>query len=309
MKRGIRTLLVARSMFATLMVGTMAVTVACGGGREAAWDTTANDEGQTTASDQTTLMSTANEAWAQRDEEAGVRRAIEAYQAAANANRSDPEAWTMLSRSQYFLADCHLRFDESKREELLSTFEEGTRSAEFALMAISDDFATRMRNGTRIEEAIEVLDARAVPALYWRASNLGKWASADGFATLLSFKDEIRAVMGRCLDLDPDYFHRGPDRYFGVFYGRAPSFAGGDVERSREHFEVSLRHAPNYFATRVLMAGDYAVKAQDRANFDENLAWVLANDPEMGGAEIAPENRCEQRKARELQGQADDLFE
>ena len=119
MKRGIRTLLVARSMFATLMVGTMAVTVACGGGREAAWDTTANDEGQTTASDQTTLMSTANEAWAQRDEEAGVRRAIEAYQAAANANRPHPDARTLLSGSQSFLAHGHLRFYVSHRDSLL----------------------------------------------------------------------------------------------------------------------------------------------------------------------------------------------
>lgn len=293
-----------------LLAGMLLAQMACGGGREAAWDdTTTNDEAQASGTDRAALLATANEAWAGRDDEAQVRVAIENFQAAAEADRSDSDTWVMLSRSQYFLADCHLRFDESKREEFMSTFEDGTRSAERALMAVSEDFATRMRNGTRIEEAIDVLQADAVPGLYWRASNLGKWASADGFATLLSYKDEIRAVMARCLELDPDYYHRGPDRYFGVFYGRAPSFAGGDTDRSREHFEASLRHAPNYFATRVLMAQDYAVKAQDRANFDENLEWVLANDPEMGGAEIAPENRCEQRKARLLQEQGDDLFE
>lgn len=290
---------------------TLLVTVACGGGREAAWDTTANDESQEQLAPEqrTSILDEGRAAWDGRDEEANVRTAIEKYTAATQADRTDADAWVMLSRSHYYLSDCHLRFDESKREEFMSNFESGTRAAEHALIALSDDFATRMRAGTRIEEAIDVLDASAVPALYWRASNLGKWASADGFATLLSYKDEIRAVMGRCLDLDREYFHYGPDRYFGVFYGRAPSFAGGDVERSREHFETSMRHHPHYFATRVLMAQDYAVKAQDRATFDEQLAYVLEHDPEEGGPEIAPENRCEQRKARDLVAQADELFE
>ncbi|MEM9068881.1 MAG: TRAP transporter TatT component family protein [Myxococcota bacterium] len=289
----------------------LALGVACGGGREAAWDTTPNGEGTSNVSDdqRASLAQEAQAAWDGRDEEASVRQAIEKYSAVTSADASDHEAWVMLSRSYYFLADCHLRFDEARQEEFLSSFEEGTQAAERGLVAISDDFAQRMRSGTRIEEAIDVLDQSAVPALYWRASNLGKWASADGFATLLSYKDEIRAVMGRCLELDRPYYHYGPDRYFGVFYGRAPGFAGGDVERSREHFEASMRQVPNYFATRVLMAQDYAVKAQDRATFDEQLTYVIEHDAEEGGAEVAPENRCEQRKARDLMSQADELFE
>ena len=291
----------------------MLMLAACGGGREAAWDTTSNDEAQegtqVSTEERQTVLEQANEAWAGRDEEANVRRAIELYTQATQADRSDYDAWVMLSRSQYFLADCHLRFDESKQEEFLQSFEQGTRAAENALIANNSDFAERMRAGTRIEEALDVLDASAVPALYWRASNLGKWASADGFATLLSYKDEIRAVMGACLELDQEYYYYGPDRYFGVFYGRAPSFAGGDTDRSREHFETSLREHPNYFATHVLMAQDYAVKAQDRATFDEHINFVLQGDPEAGGPEIAPESRCEVRKARLLQEEADSLFE
>ena len=283
----------------------------CGGSREAARGTTPNTATAPSLSPErrTTLLEEAQAAWAGRDDEASVRSAIEKYGAVTEAAPSDHEAWVMLSRSYYFLADCHLRFDETKREEFLRSFEHGTQAAERALIAMSDEFAQRMRAGPRIEGALDVLDASAVPGLYWRASNLGKWASADGFATLLSYKDEIRAVMARCLELDREYYYWGPDRYFGVFYGRAPSFAGGDVARSREHFETSVRHAPHYFATRVLMAQDYAVKAQDRATFDEELAYVLEHDPEEGGPDIAPENRCEQRKARELLARADELFE
>lgn len=191
----------------------------------------------------------------------------------------------------------------------MSSFQAGTQAAERGLMSLSPEFKERMQAGSRVDQALEVLGADAVPALYWRASNLGKWASADSFATLLSYKDEIRAVMAHCLENDRDYFHWGPDRYFGVFFGRAPSFAGGDLERSKTHFEASLSREPNYFGTHVLMAQDYAVKAQDRAVFDEHINYVLNGDPMSAGPELGPENRCEVRKARLLQEQAPTLFE
>ena len=300
----------ARSI-ALIMVLSGNVLVACGGSREAAWDTTPEPAPATPASteERTSLVSEGEAGWNERDDEAKLRIAIAKWNEATQADPADAETWVRLSRARYFLADCHLRFDESKVEEFMSTFEQGTQAAERALMAMNDEFAQRMRAGTRIEEAVTVLDREAVPGLYWRASNLGKWAAADSFATLLSYKDEIRAIMGHCLEQDPEFYYAGPHRYFGAFYGRAPSFAGGDVERSREHFETSIRHSPNYFATRVLMAQDYAVKAQERAVFDEQINYVLNTDPEAGGPEIAPENRCEVRKARELQSRADELFE
>ena len=248
--------------------------------------------------------------WDNRDEESGLRAAIEGYQGAVSADPNQPEAWVMLARSHYLLADCHLAFDEAKTEEKLSEYEAGKVAAERSLRYAFPDFAQRIADGSPWQEALgaNLLDASAVPALYWRASAMGKWASAE-FATLLSYKDEIKAIMQTCLDLDGDYFYSGPSRYFGVFYGRAPGFAGGDLEQSRSFFETSLAAAPNYFGTRVLMAQDYAVKAQDRELFTQQLQTVIDGDPESGGPEIAPENRCEQRKAQVLLSQADELFE
>lgn len=296
---------VCKTVLATLVVSALAV--GCGTSRDEAWDTTPAADAAGGSSDNQ-AMEAGNQAWAGRDESASVDQAIASYSAVTEADPGNYDAWVALSRAQYFKADCHLRFEDGQDEAFLSTLEAGTQAAERGLMAVSDEFAERMRNGTRIEEAVSVLEASAVPALYWRSSNLGKWASADGFATLLSYKDEIRAVMQRCLELDAPYYYYGPDRYFGVFYGRAPSFAGGDLERSREHFEASLAQQPNYFATHVLMAQDFAVKSQDRALFEEQLNWVLENDPESL-PEVAPENRCEQRKARLLLATADEVFE
>ena len=285
---------------------------ACSGTRDAAWDDTTPEPQaavQVSAAEGQTALQSAESAWAQRDDMAQAQAAIDGFSRAAGADPHNPDLYVRLSRAQYFMADCHLRFDDTKREQMMTSFLEGTRAAEKALLSLSDEFKRRMDANPHLEDAIEVLDERAVPALYWRASNLGKWASADGFATLLSHKDEIRAMMSFCLEKDREFFHWGPDRYFGVFFGRAPAFAGGDLQRSKEHFEASLARVPNYFGTHVLMAQDYAVKAQERAVFDEHLTYVLNTDPAIGGDEIAPENRCEVRKARILQSQAAELFE
>lgn len=254
------------------------------------------------------LRQDAEKLWAQRDDAEKVKQAIANWTRAVEINPKDADTWAMLSRAHYFNADCHQRLALGKSApEVKQTFQKGIEAAERSLVARSSAFGSKMQAGSRIEQAISVLDKSSVPALYWRSSNLGRWASAESFATLLSYKDEIRAVMQFCLDEDPTYFYQGPDRYFGVFYARAPSFAGGDMNRSRQHFEASMAVQPNYFGTRTLMAEDYAVKQGDRELFEKLLNQNLSSDPNVLPS-AAPENRCEQRKAKENLAEADDLF-
>jgi tetratricopeptide (TPR) repeat protein len=285
---------------------------ACGG-REAAWETTpekVNSAGATSPDQIGGAKAAAEAAWAGRDDENKVREAIAQWEKVVQADPKDWETWGRLTRAIYFLADGHVRFhgSDSAQDNMLATFEKAVTAAERGLMALSEPFAKKMQEGAKIEEAATVLDKQAVPLLYWRASALGKWASAKGFATLLSHKEEIKAVMQICLDKDPTYFFMGPDRYFGVFYARAPSFAGGDVAKSRQHFDKSLAGHPEYFGTSVLMAEDLAVKAQDKKLFEERLDYVLKADANVN-PEIAPENRIEQKKAKALLAQKDELFE
>jgi tetratricopeptide (TPR) repeat protein len=297
-------------MRSSIIVGVMsALLVACGTTRDAAWELdepTVKTEAH--AGQRESLLTTARESWEQRDDQKQVQKAIDAWREASAIDPTDADALVSLARAEYFLADCHVNFEENSKERYMKMLESATRSAERALMALSDDFTEKMRSGWRIEEAVTVLDKRAVPALYWRSSALGKWASADGFATLLSYKDEVKAIMQRCLDLDQEFFFYGPDRYFGVFYARAPAMSGGDLGKSKHHFEISLEKFPNYFATRVLMADDYAVKAQDKNLYRELLEYVLQGDPESL-PDAAPENRCEQRKAKLLLPEIEERFE
>jgi len=286
-----------------------ALVASCGSTRETAWDTTSESVQLDDAAraQVAALMAQAEAAWAKRDDQAQAKAAIDAWTKAAEIDPKNVEALTELTHAIYFYSDCHLRFDEDNPEAYKNSHEEGTRAAERALSAMSPAFAEKMAAGELIEDAISVLNASAVPALYWRSSNLGRWATLESFATLLSYKDEIREIMEFCLDQNPEYFYQGPDRYFGVFYAKAPGFAGGDMKKSAAHFNIAIDAHPNYYGTRILMAEEWAIKEDNRPLFEELVNYVLNGDPNAI-PEIRPEALCEKRKAAKLMAEIDDIF-
>ncbi len=287
------------------------VLASCGSSRDASsWEggtTAATTLDETAKQKEATLMTEAETAWAGRTDEAQAIAAINAWKSAAELNPGNAEALTRLSRAYYYHADCFLRFDDNAESDYKASHDAGVRVAERALAAQYPGFADKMRSGSRIEDALPLLDTSAVPALYWRSSNLARWASIDSFATLLSYKDEIREIMQFCLDAQPAYFYHAPDRYFGAFFARAPSFSGGDMNKSREHFETSMAASPQYLDTRTLYAEEYAIKEADRALFEQLLNYNLNADPNMDPA-ITPENICAQKKSKRLMDDINDIF-
>ena len=204
----------------------------------------------------------------------------------------------MLTRANYYVADSFLRGSEA---EYLEIMDRAVWWGERALIAASPEFGEKMRSKAKFQDAIVVVGKPALPAMYWYASALGKWARMKGFGVVVGQKDNIKATMSRALELDPNFFHGGPHRYFGAFYSVAPAFAGGDTNKSAEHFNKSLEIAPYYIGTKVLMAENLATKLDDAAMFDRLIKEVLEADLSTVPPEILPEMKVEQEKARELQ--------
>jgi tetratricopeptide (TPR) repeat protein len=152
--------------------------------------------------------------------------------------------------------------------------------------------------------AVPLIDKDGQEALYWYASNLGKWATADGIAKALLLKDRIFLIMKHVKKLGKKFFFSGPDRYFGAYYATVP---GGSLISSEEHFKKSLKNAPNYLGTKVLWAERLSVKKQSPKEFRALLEEVVAATPE-DLPEAAPENRIEQGKAKRLLARIDELF-
>lgn len=289
-------------------------------GRTAAWEENSNTpdsgkaegEGATTAG--SSVMEAGLPAWNARAEgKDKVLEAIAAWEAAlgckpGNTTPADrcadvpttaanAEMLAQLTRAYYFTADAYLRSDEGG---YLDYMNRAVWWGERALIAASPEFGQKMREKGKFHEVIGVVGIEALPAMYWYASALGKWARASGFGVLVGQKDNIKATMDRALALDPEFYHGGPHRYFGSYYAIAPAFAGGDMAKSQEHFDKSLEIAPYFIGTKVLMAENLARKLDDEDMFKRLLQEVIDADLSTVPAEIQPEALIEKEKAAEL---------
>lgn len=303
-----------RSLEVTILGLALTLTGACKG-RTAAWEEgTSKSPEPAPAAAGDSAEKPGQAAWDARSDKAKVLEAIAAWEqvvgctagttspkdrcANASTAAANKETLAMLTRANYFYADSYLRGSEA---EYLEFMDRAVWWGERALISASPEFADKMRNKGKFADAIVLVGKDAQPAMYWYASALGKWARAKGFGVVVGQKDNIKATMTRALELDPTFFHGGPHRYFGAYYAVAPAFAGGDTNKSADHFKKSLELAPYYLGTKVLMAENLAVKLDDAAMFDRLLKEVLEADLSTVPPEILPEMKVEQEKARELQ--------
>lgn len=295
----------------SILLTTPLVAAACGPGRQAAWEKESVEKQKAPVSEEAVaagqdLVAQAEAAWAERGDRAQLEKAIELWEKILETSPGDGEILTRLSRGYYFLADGYMR-GADQVDVKIATFEKGILAGENAMMGVSPQFAQAVKAGAKVEEAVASIPIDGQPAIYWYASNLGKFAVAKGFTTTLFYKDRIFAVMQRVLNLDETFFHGAPHRYFGAFYAKAPGFAGGDMTKSKEHFEKALALDANYLGTKVLYAEYYAAKADERELFTRLLNEVNESDPTTI-PELLPEQKIEQDKAKALLAQADDLF-
>ena len=260
----------------------------------------------TAQGDAAALITAGDAAWNERTEAAKIRVAIAAWNKALAITPKDAETRIKLSRGYYFLADGYLRADDEKVEEMKATFLKGMKEAEIALALKVPKYRKDFCSEKTFVESIVSADKSAVPAMYWFATNLGKWGLEEGLTTILKYKDDIKAMIDRVETLEPAYFYHAPYRYFGVYWTKIPVFRG-DEAKSKAAFQKSIDGAPQYLATKVLMAERFCTKWKDPKLFVKLLTEVAAFDLKSA-PELAPENAIEQKKAKELYDDADTYF-
>jgi tetratricopeptide (TPR) repeat protein len=287
--------------------------VGCAGGRKASWESgkapaasTAAADGAPASAEVQQLLETAKQGWEARGDPQKLQEAIAAWEKVA-ATAPTVEAQASLCRAYYFQAESSLSFDPSKSAQLLETYDRGVRAGEAAIALASPEFVSKVKSGAKWEDAVSVVGPEGVPALYWYATNLGKWASAQGFMQRLANKDRLYGTMTRILQLDPDFYYAAPHRYFGAYFAILPKAFGGDLEKSERHFREALSRAPNYLATKVLMAAELATRKQDKAMYQKLLKEVAETDTNIEPA-VAPEQAVEKRKAEDLLKLTEDKF-
>jgi hypothetical protein len=257
-----------------------------------------------TADQSAALVAEADAAWENRSDAAQLKAALVKYEAALDADSTNRHAAIRLTRGWYWYGDVHVKEDEAKLAAWNTAVQMGGRC-----MAVNSEFTQLLEKGgeTEASAAAKAMTLDDAGCLYWTASALGKWAKMTGFTTLLKHKDTVKSYIETVQKLDDDFSYHAPDRYFGAYYAIAPSFAGGDLNKSKTHFDKSIAGSEGYLATKVLYAQYYATKQQDRDLFERLLNEVITADPTADPA-IAPENKAEQAKAQHLLDTESDYF-
>jgi len=155
--------------------------------------------------------------------------------------------------------------------------------------------------------AVGKLDARAVPALFWTASCLGKWVdlNRDTVSDIASLANAA-VLMQRVLDLDEGFYHAGPHLFFGVYYGGRSPLLGGDFARSSRHFaRAAALNGDKLLMVDVLEAQYLDRQQLDQDAFHARLQHVL-DAPDDLDPELALINGiAKQHAARLLEHETD----
>ena len=244
-----------------------------------------------------------DEYFANRTETENLDAAIKSYEKVLGIDPFSKHALESLAIACYWMANGHRQDVEGKLEYYHKGAQYGERC-----MALNSEFKALMEQGNKDYECLHVLGAEELPSVYWVYANLGKWSVTKGFVTVLKYKNKLKGFIDWVTETDEIFYYAAGHRGLGVFYAKAPSFAGGDVEKSLHHFQKCLEIAPDYFATKVLMAEYYAYKAQDRELFERVLTEVVEGDSGVIPG-VEPEQVMEQKNAQRLLDNVEDMFE
>lgn len=270
--------------------------------RDEGWKSTADDI-KMDEKEYSEMLNSAMSSWSKRSDKSELIEALNVFEKLARVNHPKRiEVFTYLTRGYYLLADIHFENMNDKR----TYWEKGTSFGEKAFV-LDAAFAKAVENDSNYDDYLNLLGKDYVGAIYWTAANLGKWAKSHGIVTQLKFKSRIKKLIERVDQLDPEYFYMASTRYWGAYYAVAPSFAGGDLDKSLVKFKKAMSEAPEYLGTKVLYAMYYLTKKGDQKAFVKALNEVIAYDVSKAPA-IQPENLAEKEKAKKLLQSKKDLF-
>jgi len=239
--------------------------------------------------------------WNLRHEEDSLNQALLKYELIQSSDPQHREALLVLTRGHYLMGEYFTEDTDIKKKHF-----EKSRDYSFKGLQLNPAFKKKMEQSSDIEKSLTTLTPSDVDFLYWNAASLGKWAKVNGIFSSLKYKSQIIEMIKRVESLNADYFFAAVPRYWGGFFALAPSIAGGDMKKSLENFELSMKKAPQYLGTKVLYAEVYLTKKDDKKAFIQVLGEVVNSQVPLN--EIYPENNLEKKKAGQLLKRVEDFF-
>ncbi len=211
----------------------------------------------------------------------------------------NPDLLTYAAQGFYGYAFGFVELKDQARAAML--YERGSRYGVRALQAMGIDVDLSTASVDAIDENIAKLGKRAVPALFWTASN---WAKLiDLKRTDPAYIAQLAAterLMRRVLELQPEFYYGGAYVYYGVYYGSRAPMLGGDFDKSETFFARANAVSNGKLLMVDVLQAEYLERQRfDQEQFHQLLSRVI-NDPVGSFPEMELANQVARERARKL---------
>ncbi|MBY0517931.1 MAG: TRAP transporter TatT component family protein [Bacteriovoracaceae bacterium] len=249
-----------------------------------------------------TIRSKARATWLQRNNKEKLLESISLWEKLSRTSAADKEVFSTLAHGYFHLADAYEDDIEIKK----TLWEKGLDFGDHAL-SLNPKFANALAHDLKYADALQELEIDDIDSIYWTLANLGKWVHYSGLMTKFKYEKRIKNLLKTVERLDKNYFYGAVPRYWGAFYAGAPRFFGRDLKKSEESFLESIKIAPQYLGTKVLMAEVLFIRTKDKKRFKQVLEEVVATSDKID-KKLVVENQMEKAKAQKLLARISDLF-
>lgn len=211
--------------------------------------------------------------WRERETPGKAAEGISAYETLLEGRPGDYEVLLRLSRLHYWVGQ---NLEQANKQEALAHYGKG---GEYGRMA--SEIAPEKPGG-----------------YFFEAANLARQNNLKGSLSNVWGVSTVRKLNEKTAEIDPDYFYRGPDRFFCAFFTKLPGLLGGSTSKAIEYGKRAVAAYPNYAGNRFFLAEAYLKNGNNDLARKELEAAAVLSDTEFPGA--VPEQRIEKKRAEAL---------
>jgi len=154
---------------------------------------------------------------------------------------------------------------------------------------------------TELEQQLQQLNQKSVPALFWAASNWAKWIDHNRHqAEAIAQLPRAVLLMQRVLQLNEGFYYAGPHLFFAVYYGSRSPMLGGNFELSAKHFDKARQLNLQPLLMIDLLQAEYLHRQMfEQQAFHARLSQLIQQDV-SAATDLALINNIAKRKAQRL---------
>jgi hypothetical protein len=214
---------------------------------------------------------------------------------------------TNAAQALYGYAFGFVELDDPERADAL--YARGVQYGVRALQAFGLRADLSRAGSGELDAALGRLGAKAVPALFWTATNWAKQidlnrTDPERIAQLAS----AERLMSRVRTLDPDFYYGGVHLFYGVYYGGRAPMLGGDYDRAEQSFAAARAVTQGKLLIIDVLQAEYLERQRLDVHAFNRLLNAVIDTPLGSFPSMALANQVARARARVLLDKRDDWF-